>query len=939
MLRVTTGVGTMALVVSALTSLALATPSLAATSSPTPDPATAVSPPAGAQEVGNVPSSQQVTGEVALAPADQSALNAFVSAVSTPGSPEYRHFLGPGQFGPLFGATSSTIAAVRSWLSGTGLQVSSVDPDDLYVHFSGTASKVESALRLSMHRYRYDSRTGYSAVGTPSVPDDLEKDIKAIVGLSNLVAADDHLDSPQASASVGGAPASPLATGTCETEDGDYTASDLAQAYGLSSLNDNGLLGSGVTVALFELEPFSTQDISDYMADCGGHNMPTVVPVDGGPGSPPSGACSEWAEYGCGEAALDIEMIMGLAPDANIDVYEGPPTSQQTVLDVYTAIANDDSAQIVSTSWGLCEPALGWSTASAQEAVFEQMAAQGQSVLAASGDNGSSDCYGNTGLPADEQDEAAVDDPSSQPDVTGVGGTTLSNPTTSPSEVVWNTADGAGGGGQSSFSPDWTAGSYGWQEPASGSADREVPDVAASAGYPDGADSIVWDDEWTPVGGTSAAVVTWAGLLADVDQGCAPSGDRMGELNPTLYRLEGSAALKPVTSGDNDYLSIQPDDEYEAGGAYSMAAGLGSPDAGGLLSALDGQGDCGASAGGIAFSSSSGSSAGLPTVAVPGPGNTVDVYWEAANAQWYGPYGVGQGFGTASIAVSPTSGLPTIAVDGPDNSVYVYWEAANAQWYGPLGVGAYGTAFSPPSISIGGTGLPTVAVEGPDHELYVYWEASNAQWYGPLGAGKAGSTYGAPSVSVNPQGLPTVAVEGPSDSTYVYWEAANAQWYGPLGVGPYGSTYGPPSISVSPSGLPTVAVEGPRNSTYIYWEASNAQWYGPLGVGTYGSTFSAPSISVSPQGLPTVAVQGPGNSVWIYWEAANAQWYGPFGAGQGLGPPDIAVSRSTGLPTVAVEGPGGDLYVYWEASNAQWYGPLGVGGPGSTSGTPSVAVT
>jgi hypothetical protein len=256
---------------------------------------------------------------------------------------------------------------------------------------------------------------------------------------------------------------------------------------------------------------------------------------------------------------------------------------------------------------------------------------------------------------------------------------------------------------------------------------------------------------------------------------------------------------------------------------------------------------------------------GLPTEAVLGPGNAVWIYWEAANAQWYGPLGVGGGFGAPSISIGP-SGLPTVAVQGPGNSVWIYWEAANAQWYGPLGVGQ---GSSPSIADSPSTGLPTVAVQGPGNGVWIYWEAANAQWYGPLGVGQGSS----PSIASGPSGLPTVAVQGPGNGVWVYWEAANAQWYGPLGVG---GGVGAPRIADSPSsGLPTVAVQGPGDALWVYWEAANAQWYGPLGIGAGGSTLAPPSIAVGPSGLPTVGVLAPGAS-WVYWEAANAQWYGPL---------------------------------------------------------------
>ena len=151
----------------------------------------------------------------------------------------------------------------------------------------------------------------------------------------------------------------------------------------------------------------------------------SYIKVDSGSGTGP----------GEGEAALDIENVIGLAPRASIDVYQGPNTNIGP-LDVYNSIINQDRAKIISTSWGICEAQLGGRAVASVEAnMFEQAAAQGQTVVAAAGDDGSTDCTNRGGEPLGT---LAVDDPGSQPYVTSVGGTSLSPLGPPPSETVWN---------------------------------------------------------------------------------------------------------------------------------------------------------------------------------------------------------------------------------------------------------------------------------------------------------------------------------------------------------------------------------------------------------------------------------------------------------------------------------------------------------------------
>jgi len=150
----------------------------------------------------------------------------------------------------------------------------------------------------------------------------------------------------------------------------------------------------------------------------------TSVPIQIEPTSATNGTPSS-------EADDDIEDVVGLAPDiTKVLVYE----VQSTYVTTYAEIANDDLAQAVSSSWGTCEANSG-SNPTLEEPIFAQMAAQGQSMFAASGDEGSEACNG-TGSEPPFNDSLTVGDPAGQPFVTGVGGTALTAlgdlPTTPP---------------------------------------------------------------------------------------------------------------------------------------------------------------------------------------------------------------------------------------------------------------------------------------------------------------------------------------------------------------------------------------------------------------------------------------------------------------------------------------------------------------------------
>ncbi len=562
--------------------------------------------------------------DVTLRPRDPSALAAFVAAVSTPGSPEYRRFLAKGAFGPRFGATLADVAKVRSGLRALGLTPGNVSSDQLSIPVTASASAVDTAFHVALSSLRLPSgRVAFANTEPVRLPATIAPIVQGVIGLSNVVKWHSQMipgrkrahPSAPAQGPVRGAaqratairqPSSPSAfpniysgapcsaASSTASSSGSYAANQLAQAYGFNHLYQSGLTGQGVTVGLYELEPFSSSDIATFESCYGISTSVSTVQVDGGAGT---GA-------GSGEAALDIENVASLAPSSSIVVYEGP-NSGNGPYDVAQAIANADVAKIVSTSWGACEPLLiGSGALSSEEALFEQAAAQGQTVLAAAGDAGSEDCNGQVSSSSAESTALAVDDPASDPYVTGVGGTTMTALGPPPTEQVWNEAASTAGAGGGGISARWTMPS--WQRAPgvmntytsgspcgapTGQYCREVPDVSAVA---DPYDAYVvyytgtgtGTTGWQAIGGTSGATPLWAALLADVAQSCpgpAPSTPSLGFVNPALYSMAAAADLvvNDITSGNNDYTGTN-NGAYPATTGYDMASGLGTPIGGGV---------------------------------------------------------------------------------------------------------------------------------------------------------------------------------------------------------------------------------------------------------------------------------------------------------------------------------------------------------------------
>ncbi|HWF75446.1 MAG TPA: protease pro-enzyme activation domain-containing protein [Solirubrobacteraceae bacterium] len=568
--------------------------------------------PAAARVLGLLAPVTKLDVTVALAPRDPAGLAAFASAVSTPGSPEYRQYLTVAQFASRFGPTPAQVASVRSSLQAHGLDPGPVTANGLAIPVKATAGALSSAFSIAFSRVLAPSgRVAFASTAAPLFDAGVARLVQGVVGLDTLsvpeprtvrahhAARDAALNAPQV---VTGGPQPCAGASAAAPGQQAYTADQIAAAYSFPGLYAAGDLGAGQTVAVYELEPNDPNDIAGYQSCYGTSAAVSYVPVDGGAGT---GA-------GTGEAALDIENVIGLAPKANIIVYQGPNSNSGSPgagpYDVYNVIISQNRAKIITTSWGQCEPMEGSPDATAESTLFQEAAAQGQTVISAAGDNGAEDCF-TAGQNLDTT--PAVDDPSSQPFVTGVGGTSMAAPGPPPTQAVWNnggnlgtllgTSAGAGGGGISAF---WKMPSYQSGAPSSlhvinadstgslcGATSgycRQVPDVSANAdpftGY-----LIYYQGAWGGIGGTSAAGPVWAALIALADASPACTGTSVGFANPALYRVAGgpqyAAAFNDVTAGNNDFTGTNGG-KFAAAPGYDMASGLGTPIAPTLATAL-----------------------------------------------------------------------------------------------------------------------------------------------------------------------------------------------------------------------------------------------------------------------------------------------------------------------------------------------------------------
>ncbi|HEY1793201.1 MAG TPA: S53 family peptidase [Opitutaceae bacterium] len=472
---------------------------------------------------------------------------------------------------------------VSNWLTGQGFRPTLRDRLHMTVFVKGAVSGVARTLGVQFARVAVSDGEYSSAISEPSVPGDLAGVVLSVNGLqpefrlrhvtANLRQAPDDLLGDQVFVTPG----------------------DVIASYNFPP----NATGAGQVIAIAGQAAAPDTDFSAFWSEIGSYQSAknvVTIDVDGGPG-PDSDAALE--------TDLDVEWAGAIAPGASIRLYLA-----QDAFDSLTQISNDIPAyptmSVISFSFGGTESIEGTASMQALSQVTAAFAAAGVSFLASSGDAGSNP-GGDTG---DYSSTAplAVSYPASDPDVTGVGGTTVTYTGywVYAGETVWNQVSdpthpspNASGGGVSSYfaQPSWQTGG----PVLGGQAMRCVPDVAAVADADYSLVNVgmqyqpvngtnygvlVYDGSGNPagndaVGGTSVACPIWAGITAIVNQARLSNGKGpIGLLNPHLYPLVGTNVFNDITSGNNE--------AYSAGPGYDLCTGLGTPNVANLVAALAG---------------------------------------------------------------------------------------------------------------------------------------------------------------------------------------------------------------------------------------------------------------------------------------------------------------------------------------------------------------
>lgn len=343
-------------------------------------------------------------------PQQEQALERLLDRQQDKTSSNYHQWLTPEAFGAAFGPSDSDLQAVTSWLGSHGFSNVRVNAARTLIEFDGTAGAVRSAFHTTMHRYAVQGEQNIANASDPEIPAALAPVVAGIASLNNFPRRAENREVGRFRRDVESHVITRLPEVSARAQPGtrsqpDFTGAsggrtfygvtpyDFATVYNVLPLWNAGIDGTGQTIAI----PGQTEiNAADFVNFRKLFNLPlgnTATPtgtqylniIHNGP-SP--GVTNDEAE-----ADIDTQWSGAVAKGATIDyvVSEGTEVTQGTDLSAIY-IVNNDLAPILSYSYGQCEMFLGTAGNAFYNTLWQQAAAEGITVLLASGDSGAAGC-------------------------------------------------------------------------------------------------------------------------------------------------------------------------------------------------------------------------------------------------------------------------------------------------------------------------------------------------------------------------------------------------------------------------------------------------------------------------------------------------------------------------------------------------------------------
>lgn len=335
----------------------------------------------------------------------QQALQQFLHDAHAKGSPSYHQWLTPEQFGARFGARDEDVQQVQGWLQSHGFTVNRLTKSARLLEFSGSAAQVREGLHAPIHQYEIQGKTYYSVASEVSVPRSIAPLLKGFAPLNNFPMSSGVHTAAKATYTTAKGSAKPQFTTSINGQP-FYAISpeDFATQYNVAPVYQAGTDGTGQTIGiigqtnidltvtaayrkLFGLTGGSTQVVIDGEDPGSGSSLGTVTSVGGFVG------IDEILDSAVEEAYLGVELSGAVAPKATVNYYIASGTQLQNVLALAAMRAiEDNQASVLSVTNEQCEQLLGPSGNQLWASLWEQAAAQGQTVVVTSGGGGPASC-------------------------------------------------------------------------------------------------------------------------------------------------------------------------------------------------------------------------------------------------------------------------------------------------------------------------------------------------------------------------------------------------------------------------------------------------------------------------------------------------------------------------------------------------------------------
>jgi subtilase family serine protease len=411
-----------------------------------------------AVKIGTAEDKRTVDIAVHMALRDPAGLKLSADSISNPASAEYGHYLSKAEIAARYAPDAADVDAVKAMLQSAGMTRIVEGPMGAYVMARATVAQLRTTFNVTQDIYSYGSLKLRANKEAPTIPAPLVGKVLYVEGLDDttLLKHPFHesatreeihslVASPQMAApdTAGAAVIAPPTSGEtpspyCSTYFGDksallskkpgpykntlpwllcgYTPQQIRQAYGLNKVKYDG---TGITVGIIDAyaSPTLMADANTYATN---HSLPALTSANFKQ-IIPNGIYNVSASEPCGpqgwfvEQSLDVASVHGSAPGAKIVYIGARDCGTSLTVALLNAVYNEE-ADVITNSYGNNGEAVAPGDVTTFDQAAQVAAAQGQTLLFSSGDDGDLSQINGVASGSWEATSAYV---------TGVGGTSL----------------------------------------------------------------------------------------------------------------------------------------------------------------------------------------------------------------------------------------------------------------------------------------------------------------------------------------------------------------------------------------------------------------------------------------------------------------------------------------------------------------------------------